>query len=65
MKKIEIYVGTYAKYNNGSIAGEWVTLQDYDNIDDLYKKSFGQLGSLFLDGSGAASPPSNNFRMSY
>ena len=37
MKKIEIYVGTYAKYNNGSIAGEWLNLQDYDNIDDLYK----------------------------
>ena len=29
------------------------------NVDDLYKKSFGQLGSLFLDASGAASPPSN------
>ena len=29
------------------------------NIDDLYKKGFGQLGSLFLDGDGAASPPTN------
>ena len=24
-----LYVGTYAKYNNGSIAGEWLDLDDY------------------------------------
>lgn len=24
-----IYVGTYAKYNNGSIAGAWLVLEDY------------------------------------
>jgi antirestriction protein len=24
----QVYVGTYAKYNNGSIAGQWVNLED-------------------------------------
>jgi len=25
-----VYVGTYAKYNNGSIAGEWIDLEGHD-----------------------------------
>jgi len=29
------------------------------NIDDLYKKSFGQLGSVFTSVSGAITPPTN------
>lgn len=33
----QIYVGTYAKYNNGSIEGEWVDLEIYDNKDDFYE----------------------------
>jgi len=28
-----LYVGTYAKYNNGSIKGEWLTLSDYSDRD--------------------------------
>ena len=32
-----LYVGTYAKYNNGSIAGEWVDLEQFDNAEDFYK----------------------------
>ena len=27
------YIGTYAKYNNGSLAGAWMTLTDYKNYD--------------------------------
>lgn len=26
-----LYVGTYAKYNNGSIAGKWLYLDDYED----------------------------------
>lgn len=29
LEKIRVYVGTYHKYNNGSIAGRWLTLNDY------------------------------------
>ena len=32
-----IYVGTYEKYNNGSLAGNWLKLTDYDDLDDFYK----------------------------
>ena len=35
--KPRLYVGTYAKYNNGSIAGEWVDLEQFDNETDFYK----------------------------
>jgi len=28
-----IYVGTYAKYNNGSIKGQWLDLEDYSDKD--------------------------------
>jgi antirestriction protein len=32
-----VYVGTYAKYNNGSIKGAWLDLSDYADRDDFYK----------------------------
>jgi antirestriction protein len=33
----QIYVGTYAKYNNGSIFGEWVDLEIYDTKEDFFE----------------------------
>ena len=30
-----IYVGTYAKYNNGSIKGAWLSVEDYTDRDDF------------------------------
>lgn len=30
-----IYVGTYAKYNNGSLYGKWLDLADYSDYDEL------------------------------
>ena len=35
MKQPSIYVGTYAKYNNGSIEGAWLNLEDYADKDEL------------------------------
>jgi len=32
-----IYVGTYAKYNNGSIAGAWLDLETYSNRFAFYQ----------------------------
>tara|TARA_R100001369_G_scaffold34476_1_gene59494 strand:- start:279 stop:785 length:507 start_codon:yes stop_codon:yes gene_type:complete len=39
INKIEpaIYVGTYEKYNNGSIGGEWLKLNDYEDVQAFYK----------------------------
>jgi len=31
-----IYVGTYAKYNQGSIEGAWLDLTDYSNPSEFY-----------------------------
>lgn len=31
----QIYVGTYKKYNEGSIAGEWLQLSDYSDKDEF------------------------------
>tara|TARA_R100000234_G_C4881162_1_gene127445 strand:+ start:60 stop:587 length:528 start_codon:yes stop_codon:yes gene_type:complete len=31
-----VYVGTYAKYNNGSIQGSWLKLEDYADRDAFY-----------------------------
>lgn len=31
----QIYVGTYAKYNNGSIFGKWFDLSDYSDKDEF------------------------------
>ena len=35
MDKPRIYVGTYGKYNSGSIAGAWLNLEDYANRADF------------------------------
>ena len=31
MNTPRLYVGTYAKYNSGSIEGEWLDLEDYSD----------------------------------
>lgn len=31
-----IYVGTYAKYNEGSLFGMWIDLSTFDDADELY-----------------------------
>lgn len=36
-EKASIYVGTYAKYNDGSIFGKWLNLSDYSNIQEFYQ----------------------------
>lgn len=36
LSEVKIYVGTYAKYNDGSIFGKWLTLGDYDNLEEFY-----------------------------
>ena len=35
MKNPRIYVGTWAKYNAGSLSGEWLALKDYDSYSEL------------------------------
>lgn len=31
----KVYVGTYAKYNNGDLTGQWVNLTDYSSYEDF------------------------------
>ena len=33
----KIYVGTYGKYNNGSLTGGWLNLSDYSNKEEFYE----------------------------
>lgn len=35
MSNISIYVGTYNKYNNGSIEGKWLQLSDFSDYKEL------------------------------
>lgn len=37
LQEAKIYVGTYRKYNEGSIYGKWLELCDYSDISDFYK----------------------------
>lgn len=34
--KARVYVGTYHKYNSGSIYGEWLDIFDYDNREEFF-----------------------------
>lgn len=36
LDQISVYVGTYHKYTNGSIFGEWLTLGDFEDIEEFY-----------------------------
>ena len=36
LKYMKIYVGTYAKYNAGSISGKWLELDDYSDVNEFY-----------------------------
>jgi antirestriction protein len=36
MDTARIYVGTYAKYNSGSIKGAWLDLEDFSDRDSFY-----------------------------
>ncbi|PRB03808.1 antirestriction protein [Chryseobacterium sp. MYb7] len=35
-----IYVGTYQKYNNGSLYGKWLNLADYSSYDELLEAMY-------------------------
>lgn len=35
LAEAKLYVGTYAKYNDGSINGEWLNLADYDSKEEF------------------------------
>jgi len=37
---MKIYVGTYAKYARGSIAGAWLTLTDYSGAEDFLEACY-------------------------
>ena len=37
VSEIRVYVGTYNKYNEGSIAGAWLELDDYSSKEDFYE----------------------------
>ena len=35
MTEYRVYVGTYAKYNGGSLEGKWLDLEDYADKDEF------------------------------
>ena len=37
LSEARVYVGTYGKYNNGSLFGAWLNLSDYSDKEDLYE----------------------------
>lgn len=37
MNTYQVYVGTYKKYNEGSIDGEWLDLTHYSDLEEFYE----------------------------
>lgn len=35
-ERVAVYVGTYGKYNDGSLKGDWMYPADYDDLDEFY-----------------------------
>jgi len=38
---MRVYVGTYAKYNDGNLFGKWLDLEDYTDLDEFYEACAG------------------------
>ena len=36
-KELRVYVSTFGKYNRGSLAGKWLNIKDYKNVDEFDK----------------------------
>tara|TARA_R110002020_G_scaffold208370_1_gene414072 strand:- start:660 stop:803 length:144 start_codon:yes stop_codon:yes gene_type:complete len=36
--ELRVYVGTFGKYNSGSLYGKWLNIKDYKTVDDFYKE---------------------------
>lgn len=39
LSEARVYVGTYARYNNGSLFGKWLDLSDYSDKDEFWKRA--------------------------
>ena len=37
LSEASVYVGTYGKYNNGSLFGAWLDLSDYADKEEFYE----------------------------
>lgn len=37
IRNASVYVGTYKKYNKGSLFGKWLNLADYESKEDFYR----------------------------
>lgn len=37
LSEAKVYVGTYGKYNNGSLSGAWLDLSDYSDKKEFYE----------------------------
>ena len=37
LSEAKVYVGTYGKYNNGSLFGAWLDLSDYSDKEEFYE----------------------------
>ena len=37
LSEASVYVGTYGKYNNGSLLGAWLDLSDYADKEEFYE----------------------------
>jgi len=44
----KVYVGTYGKYNSGSLFGKWFDLSDYANAQEFYKDCYKYHRNEFL-----------------
>ena len=40
-QQASVYVGTYGKYNNGNLFGEWISLADFGSKDEFYQHCVG------------------------
>ena len=50
LENFQIYVGTYRKYNEGSIFGKWLKLSDYSDFEEL-QKGLQRVGSFIFSES--------------
>ena len=70
LSEARVYVGTYGKYNNGSLFGAWLDLSDYSDKEDFYEacrelhKDEGRCG-VYVSGLGERTGKPNRRKLDF
>ena len=65
LSEARVYVGTYGKYNNGSLFGAWLDLSDYSDKEDFYEACRELHKGVYVSGLGERTGKPNRRKLDF